>query len=187
MKKIFLYTLATSLLMVACSKNETTENLTETTDSIETTNSTIASKSVPPAPPMTRIDSNEPFSIPTYNAITEDTGRWYTDRMVNNGAIIFQDYCGACHKKDASGAKNWKEKPKRGAFHTPPLNGDAHAWHHPLHVLHQTIKGGTVIYKGNMPAWESILNDEEIYESISFFQSKWSDDTYNAWLQRNGG
>jgi len=38
-----------------------------------------------------------------------------------------------------------------------------------------------------MPAWEGILNDEEIYESISFFQSKWSNDTYNAWLKRNGG
>ncbi|BCE00779.1 c-type cytochrome [Marinicellulosiphila megalodicopiae] len=158
MKKIIICSISTAVLVLSCSKQDNIESI-----------------------PVT----NEPFTTPTFDMVKQDTRRWYSNQMVKNGEQTFQDYCGACHKKDASGAKNWMDKPKKGSYHTPPLNGDAHAWHHPLIALHQTIKGGTVKYGGNMPAWESILNDEQIYEAISFFQSKWNDDTYAAWLKRN--
>jgi len=35
---------------------------------------------------------------------------------MNNGATIFQDYCGACHKKDAVALKTEKKNLKEARF-----------------------------------------------------------------------
>ena len=67
----------------------------------------------------------------------------------------------------------------------PPLNGTAHAWHHPRKALIYTIKNGTQAIGGNMPAWKDKLTDDEIESIILWFQSKWPDELYQAWAQRD--
>lgn len=35
-----------------------------------------------------------------------------------------------------------------------------------------------------MPAWKDKLSDDEMTAAIAWFQSKWPDEIYNAWMQR---
>jgi mono/diheme cytochrome c family protein len=106
--------------------------------------------------------------------------------QISRGGRLFQQNCAACHGEQAQGlAKDWRKADKDGKLPAPPLNGTAHAWHHPHNVLVSVIKNGTVKIGGSMPAWKDSLSDEEINDIIAWFQSKWSDEIYSAWYERD--
>lgn len=111
-----------------------------------------------------------------------DTGRWYTQAQVSSGRLLFKDHCASCHGLYAEGAENWQRPKANGNYPPPPLDGTAHAWHHPYPMLVNTIKNGTT---GEMPAWGSQLNDQQIAEVIAYFQSRWPDRGYELWLARH--
>ena len=167
MKKLILSLVCSSLVFVSCSSKED-----------ERSKDFVNNDQVPASSKSTSVKKG--FMLPSKSSIQPDTNRWYTQIQVTNGEKTFGQICAGCHQKDASGTKNWKES-KGGVFPPPPLNGEAHAWHHPLSQLHKTIKEGTTSLGGNMPAWGKVLNDEKILETIAFFQSKWSDDIYDTW------
>ena len=118
-------------------------------------------------------------------AKAETVERWYGFTEVSKGGKIFQENCASCHKKDASGTKNWKQTDAQGRYPPPPLNGDAHAWHHPMAVLVRSVKNGGVPLGGWMPAFKDKLTDEEIINTIAWIQSHWSNKTYSIWSKRN--
>lgn len=120
-----------------------------------------------------RAGSTEPRIVAT---------RWYSDAQVRAGSQIFQNNCAVCHGVQAQGAINWQYRGPDGKFPPPPLNGTAHAWHHPLAQLFQMVKEGTQP-AGNMPAWGGTLTDEEILATIAWFQSQWPDEVYQAWFE----
>ena len=103
--------------------------------------------------------------------------------QISRGGKLYQQNCAVCHGKQAEGAPNWQQMDANGKFPPPPLNGSAHAWHHPKSVLVDTIKNGTAKLGGNMPAWKDKLSNEQINDIIAWFQSKWSDDIYSAWYE----
>jgi len=105
--------------------------------------------------------------------------------QLSRGGQLFQKNCAICHGSKAQGASNWRQPDARGKYPAPPLNGTAHAWHHPREVLKDTIKKGTIRIGGNMPAWGGKLTDAEIDDIIAWFQSKWSDEVYAAWSKNN--
>ena len=105
--------------------------------------------------------------------------------QITRGGKLFQQNCAVCHGKQAEGVSDWQKMDANGKFPPPPLNGSAHAWHHPHKVLVDTIKNGTAKLGGNMPAWKDKLSDDEINDIIAWFQSKWSDEIYSAWYERN--
>lgn len=111
------------------------------------------------------------------------TKRWYTQTQYESGKTIFQKNCAACHKQNAEGTTEWKKADANGNYPPPPLNGSAHAWHHPLSVLRTVIRDGGGSYGGLMPAWKGTLSEEEMLSTIAFFQSYWSDDIYQRWLE----
>ena len=114
-------------------------------------------------------------------------GRWYTQAQVLKGETVFQANCSGCHGGRAQGLiANWKQRLPNGSYPPPPLNGSAHTWHHPLSVLQQTVKNGSIPLGGTMPGFRDKLNDAEIDAVISFFQSKWSDAIYQVWQTRGG-
>lgn len=119
------------------------------------------------------VQSDEPRVIAT---------RWYGDEQVSRGAKIFQQNCAVCHGTGAEGAEDWQFRGPDGKFPPPPLNGTAHAWHHPLGQLFHMIENGTQP-AGNMPAWGDTLSDEEIIATIAWFQSQWPDEVYQAWFE----
>lgn len=96
---------------------------------------------------------------------------------IANGRRLFDLHCAVCHGVQAEGAPNWRFRDESGHFPPPPLNGTAHAWHHPWEELHEIIRDG----QNNMPAWGGVLSSEEIDDTIAWFQSLWPDEVYAAW------
>lgn len=113
-------------------------------------------------------------------------GRWYTQSHIDLGSKQFLKHCSNCHGKNAEGTVDWRERLADGSFPPPPLNGTAHAWHHNLSTLLRTINNGGVPLGGKMPGFKEVLSDNEKLASIAYFQHFWSDEIYQAWLERDG-
>lgn len=111
--------------------------------------------------------------------------RWYTQAQVERGYDLFQQYCAECHKPDASGDPNWKQVNAEGKLPPPPLNGTAHAWHHPLPLLRQIVRNGGIPMGGSMPPFKDKLKAEEIDAILAWVQSHWSDEIYGTWNRIN--
>jgi len=92
--------------------------------------------------------------------------------------------CLACHGKEGRSTAQWWKRLPDGSFPPSQLNGSAHTWHHPLAQLKRTIKQGGAQYGGKMPAFESVLSNEEIEQVIAYFQSQWPEDVYQVWDQQ---
>lgn len=134
-------------------------------------------------------ESTETTNNPSINSIHAEQNmtmaRWYNQQQVKSGSMIFQKYCAECHMTDASGSPNWRQKDANGKYPPPPLNGSAHAWHHPLESLRRTVRIGGIPLGGSMPAFSDKLNAAEIDEVLAWVQSNWSDEIYAAWHTRN--
>jgi hypothetical protein len=133
--------------------------------------------------------SSGPGSAPKLRVISGpvDSSRWYSSNQLELGAQIFADNCSDCHGQRAQGRfDDWKQKLPDGSFPPPPLNGTAHAWHHPLSVLLGVINQGGVAYGGKMPGFETSLNEQDKLAVIAYFQDFWSTQTYDNWLQMGG-
>ncbi len=113
-------------------------------------------------------------------------GRWFTQKQFQFGKQVFTTHCASCHGNQAQGiVENWKQRNPDGSFPAPPLDGSAHAWHHPLSVLVRQINEGGVKLGGTMPAFGDTLSDEEVIAAIAYFQSFWDEQTYDRWVQMN--
>jgi mono/diheme cytochrome c family protein len=113
------------------------------------------------------------------------TGRWYSEQQVALGSTVYETNCISCHNPQARGTFNWKQPLEDNSYPPPPLNGSAHAWHHPLSVLLRTINDGGVSMGGKMPPFRDRLNGEEKMAVIAYFQSFWNEDIYSQWQQRS--
>lgn len=113
-------------------------------------------------------------------------GRWYTPSQLELGQQVFADNCAQCHGVEAEGTEEWMKPLPNGHYPPPPLNGTAHAWHHPLQGLKASIREGGARFGGVMPGFGDRLTEAEQEAAIAFFQSKWSDDIYKMWLDRGG-
>jgi mono/diheme cytochrome c family protein len=90
------------------------------------------------------------------------------------GKAVFEANCVVCHGKEAGGlVSNWKEKGVDGKYPAPPLDGTAHAWHHsPLQLL-KTINEGGIKMGGQMPAFETVLTNNERQAVLDYIMSLW--------------
>jgi len=114
------------------------------------------------------------------------SGRWYTQSQVEQGRKVYAENCISCHLENAQGTFNWKAANPDGSYPPPPLNGSAHAWHHPMVILKKVIDEGGVPLGGKMPGFKDKLNEEKKLAVISYFQSFWNDEIYGEWLSRGG-
>ncbi len=111
--------------------------------------------------------------------------RWYTPDQVEAGAALYAQHCASCHKSNAEGTPDWKVRDANGKLPPPPLNGMAHAWHHPLDVLRQVVRRGGAPVAGSMPAFAEKLTPQEIDAILAWVQSHWSDKIYVIWHERD--
>jgi len=157
------FAVAASMLMSACSDDA----------------GTVATQDE--APPEALVSTPAEARKPTDAAIQ----RWYTAEHVAQGQQVYEANCATCHGGDAEGVINWRERDANGNLPPPPLNGTAHAWHHPIPVLVNQIKNGTPAGMGTMPGFGDQLSDDDIVSVIAWLQSKWPDEIYNTWLDIN--
>lgn len=115
------------------------------------------------------------------------TSRWYSEAQVEVGREVFRQNCALCHGENAEGAEgDWRERLADGSFRPPPLDGSAHAWHHPQEILLRVIDYGGEAMGGKMPAFIDVLEQDEKLAAIAFFQDFWTDDIYGQWMQMGG-
>lgn len=115
------------------------------------------------------------------------TDRWYTAGQVERGKSVFLANCASCHGTEAQGlTPNWKQRSADGSFPPPPLNGTAHAWHHPRSILIKVVKEGGIPLGGKMPGFRNKLSEEDILAAIAYFQSVWPEEIYSRWHEMGG-
>lgn len=121
------------------------------------------------------------------DSASENQSRWYTQAQLLHGTEVFAENCAVCHGDKAQGlTDNWRQRLPDGSFPPPPLNGTAHAWHHPMVQLTSTIETGGKPYGGQMPPFADKLNDDEKLAVIAYFQSFWDEEIYLNWLDMGG-
>lgn len=125
------------------------------------------------------------FALATLSSTGFAAERWYDASLVAKGEPVFRQHCAECHGANAEGTANWKQKTPDGHYPPPPLNGTAHTWHHSMDQLTRSIRFGGAQYDGVMPPFGDKLSEDEIRAVIAYFQSKWPDQIYQIWQQRN--
>lgn len=110
------------------------------------------------------------------------TKRWYFAEQAERGEVIFSGRCSVCHGNNAEATPDWKTPNENGQYPPPPLNGTAHAWHHPLKALSYTINHGGAPIGGQMPAFKDQLTKSDVIDVIAHIQSYWPNNVYDRWL-----
>jgi mono/diheme cytochrome c family protein len=100
--------------------------------------------------------------------------------LVQQGQAIYQSQCARCHGANLEGQPDWRIRKPNGRLPAPPHDDSGHTWHHPTGMLIEIVKHGLVPpnapegYESDMPAYEHVLNDEQIVAVLSYIQSRWS-------------
>lgn len=101
------------------------------------------------------------------------------------GQQLFTANCAACHGAMGQGQPNWHIPKPDGILPAPPLNGDGHTWHHGDGFLYRVVSEGGQFqetptvpsFKSGMPAFGTILSDDEIVAVLGYVKSLWADKT----------
>jgi mono/diheme cytochrome c family protein len=106
---------------------------------------------------------------------------------VAQGRKIYGQYCAACHGANLEGQPDWRSRKPDGRMPAPPHDESGHTWHHPDHILFGITKEGLVPgrygppgYTSDMPAFGSVLSDDDIRAVLAFIQSRWSEELWRA-------
>ena len=122
-----------------------------------------------------------PPALLAQSAGSSNPERWYNADLVHQGETVFSNHCASCHGARAEGTPDWHRRDSDGKFPPPPLDGSAHAWHHPVSILMRSIMEGSPGGFGNMLGFKGKLTPDETTAAIAYFQSFWPDQIYAAW------
>lgn len=97
------------------------------------------------------------------------------------GAGLYAENCAACHGADLQGQPDWRQRLPNGRLPAPPHDESGHTWHHPAGQLFALTKHGPAAlvgggYQSDMPAYDGILSDAEIWAVLSYIKSRWPED-----------
>jgi S-disulfanyl-L-cysteine oxidoreductase SoxD len=96
------------------------------------------------------------------------------------GRRVYVAQCAACHGLNLEGQPNWRQRLANGRLPAPPHDATGHTWHHADAVLFGITKEGLVPgrygppgYESDMPAFKTVLSDDEIRAVIVYIKSTW--------------
>lgn len=114
------------------------------------------------------------------------TIRWYGQWQLNLGEKVYQASCVKCHGIKGAGTMNQTENQATGFYPAPTLNATSDSLQRPLSVLADIVNDGGSKTDGNMPAFRNKLSASEKLSVVAYFQSFWSDEDYQQWLEWGG-
>jgi mono/diheme cytochrome c family protein len=106
--------------------------------------------------------------------------------QVARGRAVYDQHCASCHGAKLEGQPNWRERPPNGRLPAPPHDDGGHTWHHPNAQLFAITKEGLVPpnapqgYQSDMPAFKSILSDDDIRAVLAYIESHWGREVWQA-------
>lgn len=94
------------------------------------------------------------------------------------GARLYAEHCAACHGANLEGQPDWRQRRPDGRLPAPPHDASGHTWHHPAGQLFALTKQGPAAlvgggYQSDMPAYEGMLSDADIWAVLSYIKSRW--------------
>ena len=101
---------------------------------------------------------------------------------VASGRAVYAAQCAACHGPNLEGARDWQVRGADGTMPAPPHDATGHTWHHDGETLFRLTKYGVAAligdpdYRSDMPAYEGILTDAEIWAVLSYIKSTWPEE-----------
>jgi len=115
------------------------------------------------------------------NRPTESVGGVDPDdpAQVALGQEVYRQQCASCHGVGLEGQPDWRSRNADGRLPAPPHDETGHTWHHPEDQLFQMIKLGMnppIVpegYESDMPAYEGLLTDAEIWAVLSYIENTW--------------
>jgi mono/diheme cytochrome c family protein len=96
------------------------------------------------------------------------------------GGPVYARHCASCHGANLEGQPNWKVPLPSGRLPAPPHDDSGHTWHHASDVLFALTKMGLAPpyapagYQSDMPAFGTVLTDDEIWNVLAYIRSRWS-------------
>jgi len=111
--------------------------------------------------------------------IYEESGADPDDiEQVALGRNVYTRACANCHGVSLEGEPNWRNRNQNGRLPAPPHDETGHTWHHPDEVLFEITKYGyaNIVpggYRTDMPIYDGVLSDEEIWAVLAFIKSSW--------------
>jgi mono/diheme cytochrome c family protein len=118
----------------------------------------------------------------------------WDNRDIIAGQSLYADNCATCHGANLEGQPNWRATNADGAFPAPPHDGTGHTWHHDDELLFDYTKlGGAAVleargvtgFTSGMPAFTEALTDDEIWDTLAYIRSTWSEREREAQASRN--
>jgi mono/diheme cytochrome c family protein len=107
--------------------------------------------------------------------------------LVARGEAVYSQYCASCHGDHLEGQPNWRERQANGRLPAPPHDASGHTWHHPDKGLFEMTKHGIpeIVpgYQTDMPKYEGVLRDADIWAVLSYIEGTWPPD-FRARQQR---
>lgn len=104
-------------------------------------------------------------------------GQPVTVADVAAGQELYAENCASCHGSNLEGQPSWRRRLENGRMPAPPHDENGHTWHHADRLLFDITKEGVgaIIpnYESDMPAFETLLTDDEIRAVLVFIKSTW--------------
>ncbi|WP_439604235.1 c-type cytochrome [Shinella sp.] len=111
-------------------------------------------------------------------------------RHLTKGRNLYAVHCASCHGRDLEGQPNWQVRNADGLLPAPPHDELAHTWHHDRDLLVAITKYGVAEaadledYRSAMPAFDDVLDDDEIEAVIDWIASTWPNEIRTRWENR---
>ena len=116
------------------------------------------------------------------------------DRNLSAGQILYTNNCASCHGAKLEGQPNWQSPNSDGILPAPPNDATGHTWHHDNELLFEYTKlggkgalaaRGITDFNSGMPAFDGVISDEDIWDTLAFIKSTWPEREQDAQASRN--
>lgn len=94
------------------------------------------------------------------------------------GKKIYRRDCGSCHGRNLQGQPLWQVVDRYAGRRAPAHDATGHTWLHPDDEIFHMTKSGRFASTppdaiSYMPAFEGVLEDQEILAVIAFIKARW--------------
>jgi mono/diheme cytochrome c family protein len=94
------------------------------------------------------------------------------------GKLIYAQWCSSCHGKRLQGQPLWQLQDQYVGRRAPAHDESGHTWEHSDEELYRITRYGRfattpLSVHSYMPAFERILNDEQILDAMAFIKARW--------------